>query len=114
MRFGLATAAGILAASLSGVVVMRSAAETFDAATWRNSTGGGMDDSPRFDMVEEAAEQVRPGMSRADVVALLGEPSREEDGVLIWEAGFRTVQFAWLEVRLDEGGTVVEATARYD
>ncbi len=116
MRLGMAFAAGVLAATIGGMAMMQGsdAAETFDAALWRASTDAEMTENPRFDMVDDAAAQVEPGMTRADLVALFGEPSGEAGAALSWDAGFRTVQFAELVVELDPEGRAVRAYVSRD
>ena len=61
------------------------------------------------------------GKTRADVVALLGEPPPTEyfkDWHMVYnlgaERGFISIDSEWLVLRLDAGGIVTEATLRRD
>src|SRR3990167_10127002 len=56
--------------------------DSFDSNTWKAQRGVSAKDNKRIDMVPTLEANVRVGMPRADVIALLGEPdsrNRETD-----------------------------------
>lgn len=48
--------------------------DTFDSTTWKAQRGASALDNKRGGMVSELERSVRVGMTRAEVIALLGEP----------------------------------------
>lgn len=53
--------------------------EQFDAELWRAQRGSSALDNPRVGLVVVLErDHMRPGMSRAEVIGLLGEPDRRQ------------------------------------
>jgi len=93
----------------------------FDRAVW-NAEAAGIDDFRRHRMADWLVEQRRlVGMSRAEVVSMLGEPTitshfRKYDLVYVLghERGWMSIDDEWLLMRLDEGGHVSAAELARD
>jgi outer membrane protein assembly factor BamE (lipoprotein component of BamABCDE complex) len=94
----------------------RCTSRRFDGNVWRDSIRAYSDAAPRGCMVDDllAHTQFR-GKTRADVVALLGEPrptSYFKDYDLVYwlgpERGLMSVDSEWLVMRLDRNGRVAE------
>jgi hypothetical protein len=65
-------------------------------------------DNPREDMVDDVvAHELRPGMSRADVLALLGPADRTDEVEWSYEAGWRSIDPSTLVITFSEQGTVL-------
>jgi hypothetical protein len=59
----------------------------FDAARWQALRNSDARDNPRVRMVSDLARLLRPGMTRGDVLALLGEPEARRDGRFLYALG---------------------------
>jgi hypothetical protein len=88
----------------------------FDAAAWRDSARVYSAAAVRGCMVDDLLDRhPMVGRSRAEVVALLGEPKPtsyfKEYGLVYWlgpERGFISIDSEWLVMRLDSVGRVTE------
>lgn len=109
--------AALLLALVGGSLWWRSRGARFDAALWRDPRRAYSEEDPvRLRMVDDLLRR-HPlrGMTRAQVVALLGEPRptryfREYD-LVYWlgpERGWLSMDSEWLVVRLDSRGRVAE------
>lgn len=81
----------------------------FDKTKWASGRGIALEDNPRVSMVGEAKRAgVRPGATRAQVRALLGEPDGTDSGGDVWFLGRSQVapDFQSLEVEYDASGVV--------
>jgi hypothetical protein len=63
----------------AGGYVMTTTAGGFNSDQWKAQYSSRARDNPRAGMVTELEGQLRPGMTRTEVVALLGEPETEEE-----------------------------------
>jgi hypothetical protein len=87
----------------------------FEASAWRDSAQAYSDAAVRGCMVDDLlARRELLGRSRAEVVALLGEPRRtdyfREYDLVYWlgpERGLMSVDSEWLVLRLDRSGRVI-------
>lgn len=79
----------ILALVSSGWFVMKHfSRDTFDAAAWRAQAGKGDQDNPRAGMAATLTTEVlKPGMPRAEVLALLGPPDFQKGQKDYYELG---------------------------
>ena len=79
--------------------------DTFDSAQWKSQRGVAALDNKRGGMVDKLEANVRVGMSRAEVVALLGEPdSGKETGVEKYMLGLAMgPDEQYYEIRYSEG-----------
>lgn len=59
----------------------------FDSAQWKAQYGTGAVDNPRGGMVGDVEDLLHPGMSRSEVVDLLGKPEQEERERFTYEIG---------------------------
>jgi hypothetical protein len=87
-------------------------ATRFDAAAWRAHANAAFDDRTRLRMVEDLRESGRlEGLTRAEVVGLLGEPSERgrRDTELVWRVGPDRgfgIDSTWLSVEFGSDGRV--------
>ena len=89
----------------------------FDAVAWRDSTRVYSAAAVRGCMVDDLLDRhPMVGRSRAEVVALLGEPRPtdyfREYGLVYWlgpERGLMSIDSEWLVMRLDSLGRVTQA-----
>jgi outer membrane protein assembly factor BamE (lipoprotein component of BamABCDE complex) len=83
--FGVAAAIAVTA-GFGGY--MSSTTTSFDAATWRAHRGASPTDNPRREMLGAMRDEVlRPGRSRQEIVAILGEPERRDGGADQYDMG---------------------------
>lgn len=111
--FLVLVAAGIIALTASCNFVGRSRdnARLFDGDIWRNGAPTAEDPhSPRLLMVDAAIAQLTPGMTRDEIIAILGLPDREDESSMTWELGVRVIDFDSLVISLDANGRMTEAT----
>lgn len=104
------------AVAMVGVFVWRwwFPGRAFDAATWDDESQAWH--GARLEMADRLlAQDILTGMTRAQVIAMLGEPSQEgyfrEWDMVYWlgpERGFMSVDSEWLVLNLDGNGRVVE------
>ena len=86
----------------------------FDRAQWAASATSRLTDpeaaydSPREDMVDDVlAHELRPGMSRAAVQAVLGSADRTDDFAWYYDAGWRSIDPCTLVITFSKQGTVL-------
>ena len=86
----------------------------FDRAQWAASATSLLTDpeaaydSPREDMVDDVlAHELRPGMSRAAVRAVLGPADRTDDFEWYCDAGWRSIDPCTLVITFSKQGTVM-------
>ena len=98
--FGVAGAAA-LAAIGSGAALM--ADDGFDSAGWKQVRGSTARDNPRSAMVPALKTKLKPGMARAEVVDLLGQPETEKGGRLTYNLGVSTygIDYEYYVIELD-------------
>ena len=66
-------------------------------------------DSPREDMVDDVlAHELRPGMSRAAVRAVLGPADTTDNFEWYYDAGWRSIDPCTLVITFSEQGTVLQ------
>lgn len=93
------------------MVWFRLSQRTFDAIAWKQARSS--DVSQRLRMAENllARYELR-GMSRAQVIELLGKPDGEDDSILVYLLGPERYGFGvdseWLSLRLDSRGRVTD------
>jgi hypothetical protein len=86
-----------------------SASDRFNAELWQRSDGSDYQDNTRCQMVDDLMKNyLHPGMSRAEVFKLIGEPTEEP---VVHEpvgvCGFG-VDYSYLEFSFDEAGKLKE------
>ncbi len=107
------------AAGLVALALLACACEPtgrFDGERWRNARGMTADDNPRGAMVTDVGRILRPGMTRAEIVALLGVPNGEGGGRLSYDLGFppRGDSYRYFEIVLDADGRLVHTAIARD
>ncbi len=77
----------------------------FDSQAWQSQRGADPQQNRRGTMVEAVEGVVRAGMTRAEVVALLGEPDSADPGTDIYELGVSPVGIdeEYYEVGYEDG-----------
>lgn len=75
----------------------------FDSAAWKAQHGSSARDNPRSSMVGDAMERLRPGMTRAEVVALLGPADIVEGRIETYSLGVGAygVDYEYLVLEFD-------------
>lgn len=108
---GLAGAT-VLAASVTGAKMM--AAEGFDGTKWKSLQGSRARDNPRAGMVSQVEERLKAGMTRAEVVQLLGTPEIDDDRRFTYSLGTSAfgVDYEYFIVEFDEEGRVLRHAVR--
>ena len=91
----------------------------FDQALWKSYTpSDGLADSPRLPMAADLQKNhIKPGMTREQIVELLGEPGNHSEDVYIYGLGKSDVlwpRLYFLDVYFDSSGKVVEARITWD
>ncbi len=88
----------------------------FDSSAWKSQRGASAHDNQRGQMVESLEKAVRTGMSRAEVVELLGDPdsSNAETGVDTYELGVSSygIDEEYYEIRYQDGNVASHRWAR--
>jgi hypothetical protein len=101
-------AAGITVFTLAGTL----GGPGFSPEAWRAERG---EPDPlkndRISMVSDVLDLLRPGMTRDEVLALLGPADSERDGVLVYETGVSPygIDTEALRVAFDEAGRLTTA-----
>jgi len=109
--------AAVLAVVVVFVVNMAAVVGTFGGPgfspeAWRAERG---EEDPlkndRITMVSEVLDRLHPGMTRDEVLALLGPADSERDGLLVYETGVSPygIDMEALRVAFDEAGRLVTA-----
>ncbi len=86
-----------------GGVAMAFAGE-FNAEQWKAQRGVEASENARQGMIPELEKILRAGMSREEVIALLGEPDIKENNRFEYELGLLGfgVDYAWYVIEFDE------------
>jgi hypothetical protein len=104
-------AIGIALVMLVGAVVYRAyiPRNAFEPAVWQAQHGRDVPDNPRAGMVGAIEQLLSPGMTRAEVEALLGEPEQRSGESYIYDVGGSAggADYAYFVVEFNEAGRVV-------
>jgi len=88
----------------------------FDSSTWKSQRGAAAQDNQRGQMVGALDKVVRTGMTRAEVIELLGEPDsgNADSGVDIYELGVSDygIDEEYFEIRYQDGKVASHRWAR--
>lgn len=108
-RTGIAICgAGALLLLGAGGYVMTTTAGGFDSDKWKAAQQAGhARDNPRAGMVRELKAQLHPGMTKAEVIALLGQPDTEEKpGRFVYALGMAkfAVDYEYYVIEFDRDG----------
>jgi hypothetical protein len=100
--------AAVAAVAVAGGGMAMTAADGFDPAKWREASGTTARDNPRSGMVSELRERLKPGMSRDEVVTLLGAPERDGGSRLSYSLGINPygIDHEYFVIELDAGSRV--------
>ena len=109
--------APILRRRLLALPMDRCRIHRFDAAVWQDVARARSSEAVRGCMVDDLLERVKlHGRSRAEIVALLGEPPLNvyftDFDFVYWlgpERGFVSIDSEWLVIKLDRAGRVSQA-----
>src|SRR5258708_38948647 len=108
-------ALGVALLMLAGAVVYRVsvpggfAPHGFDAARWQAQRGSEARDNPRAGMVGDLERLLRPGMTRAEVAALLGMPESQTGRRWIHDLGARAygADYEYYGIEVGDGGRLL-------
>lgn len=106
-RWMIGLGALVLAA---GIAVAAGAGGGFDSKAWKAESGSNAVDNPRAGMVADLEKLLRPGMARAEVEALLGQPEgKRGDGAYVYDLGVARygVDYQWFVVEFDDAGVLI-------
>jgi hypothetical protein len=88
----------------------------FDSSTWKSQRGAAAQDNQRGQMVGTLDKVVRTGMTRAEVIELLGEPDsgNPDSGVDVYELGVSDygIDEEYFEIRYQDGKVASHRWAR--
>jgi hypothetical protein len=106
---GLGPVIGVAMAALAGAAAILAAEGTpdgFDQAGWKAQHDSTAIDNPRAGMVVAVEEHLKPGMSRDEVLALLGPAESENGGTLTYDLGASPygIDFDYLVIEFDAKG----------
>jgi hypothetical protein len=111
MKRWVRLAIGVALLMLVGAVVYRAyiPRNAFDPALWRAQHGRDAPDNPRVGMIDAIQRLLSPGMTRAEVEALLGEPEQRSPESDIYDVGGTagSADYAYFVVEFDAAGRVV-------
>ncbi len=94
--------AGMIAASMMlGARLDHASAGGFDAERWKAQRGLDLRDNPRQGMMREVRALLHPGLSKAEVLNLLGEPDRRQDNRFEYDLGMRPLGIDYQSLVLD-------------
>lgn len=104
-RIGQFAGAGLIAGMVLGGTPMALAGE-FNSEQWKAQSGAGATENTRQGMISKLEEILRPGMSKDEIVALLGKPDIQENNRFEYELGLLGfgVDYAWYVLEFDEDG----------
>lgn len=105
-------ALGVALLMLAGAAIYRVtvsggfAPHGFDAAHWQAQRGSEARDNPRAGMVGDLERLLRPGMTRAEVEALLGMPESQHEGRWIYDLGASPygIDYEYYVIEFDDAG----------
>src|SRR5262249_14926043 len=102
---------GVVAALATSTALYVYRPGRFDAARWQALHGSDARDNPRAGMVGELQRLWRPGMTRAEVEALLGEREQRSRESYIYDLGTSRygVDYEYFVVEFDAAGRLVRA-----
>jgi hypothetical protein len=106
---GVGGATALLALAAGGY--MATTAGSFDSERWKAQRNSAARENPRAGMLGNLKDRLRPGMTRDEVVALLGEPEakEKEDTRYVYDLGASAfgVDYEYYVVEFDADGKVV-------
>ena len=112
-----ATAGAAKMADVVGIRCALAPATTFDAASWR-SADGFVPCSARAGMADAVlSENLKRGMTRGDVLAVLGEPDDTDGRWEEWDLAYAVGCFIdcnWVLIDFDETGRLIRASRLQD
>jgi hypothetical protein len=81
----------------------------FDAARWQAQRGSDALNNPRIAMIGDLEQRLRPGMTRAEVLALLGEPESQSGGRAVYALGASPygVDYEFFVIEFDDAGMLL-------
>jgi hypothetical protein len=86
----------------------------FDQALWESSQWNDPD-TPRLQMVADLQRNyIEPGMTREQIVELLGEPGNNSEEVFIYGLGMSDARLYFLDVYFDSAGKLIETRITWD
>jgi hypothetical protein len=105
---------GLVLAGLLALTVLGLDPGGFSTEAWIAEGQKPYEEVDRGGMVVAAQERLRPGMTEAEVIALLGPPDGQGGGEMVYELGMAAygVDFEQLVVVLDGAGRLVETRIR--
>jgi hypothetical protein len=106
---GLCGAGVALMIGAGGYMAATTMANSFDAGKWRALRNSKERENPRSRMVGELKQELREGMTQAEVVALLGEPEIKEGARYLYAIGASAfgVDHEYYAVEFDAGGKLL-------
>ena len=109
LDFKALAASAIVAAVLGGEFHM-AWSWSFDSAKWKAERGNTSHKNPRIGMVSGVEGLLRVGMTREEVVALLGEPDDEKPGKFTYDLGASpvAVDFEYFVLEFDGAGKLTK------
>src|SRR5262245_55284330 len=101
-----ACCAGVLLVLGAGGYMATTVAGGFDSNRWKELRNSAARENPRAGMIGDLKERLRPGMTREEVVALLGEPETKEGARFVYAIGTSAfgVDYEYFVVEFDADG----------
>jgi hypothetical protein len=106
---GLCGAGVVLVLGAGGYMATTTIANSFDSSKWKALRNSSERDNPRSRMLGDLKKELKPGMTQAEVVALLGEPETKEGARYIYAIGASAfgVDYEYFVVEFDANGKLL-------
>jgi len=96
-------------ATFAAVVAVRAYSPGFDPARWQAQRNSEAHDNPRGAMVSDLMQRLHPGMTRSEVLALLGEPETQDGARFTYALGASAygIDYEFFVIEFDGDGRLV-------
>ena len=101
---GLGGALTLLTLGAGGYMATITSVDGFDAAKWKAQENNTARNNPRQGMIRDLEKELRPGMTRDEVVALLGKPDLTEESRYVYELGASSLDSLYFVIEFDTDG----------
>jgi hypothetical protein len=101
---GFVGALTLLTVGAGGYMATSTRVDGFDAAKWKAQENNTARNNPRQGMVRDLEKELRQGMTRDEVVALLGKPDLTEQSRYVYEIGASMLDSLYFVIEFDTDG----------